>query len=99
MMQPHATGNVPGSSADALADIFGDLGMLGGGSSNSAGGMGGLFGNAPVNTALMLPKEMWIPANRGKGMEVQGTICRRVGGQICMEMTITNKALQVREEN
>jgi AP-1 complex subunit beta-1 len=56
------------------------------------------MGSGPINTALMLPKENWLPANKGKGLEVHGTFCRRVGGQICMEMTFTNKALQAMTE-
>jgi len=36
-----------------------------------------------------------LPADKGKGMEIQGTFSRRAG-QIYMEMTLTNKAMQVR---
>lgn len=36
---------------------------------------------------------MWLPAARGKGLEITGTFTRR-NGQIQMEMTLTNRAMQ-----
>lgn len=36
---------------------------------------------------------MWLPAEKGKGLEVQGTFSRR-NGQISMDMVFTNKAMQ-----
>lgn len=40
-----------------------------------------------------MPKIIWLPAEKGKGLEVQGSFSRR-NGQICMDMTFTNKAMQ-----
>lgn len=37
--------------------------------------------------------QMWLPAARGKGLEITGTFSRR-NGQIQMEMTMTNRAMQ-----
>ena len=38
------------------------------------------------------PPQMWLEAAQGKGMEIRGSWARRQG-QICMDMTFTNKAL------
>lgn len=55
-----------------------------------------------VNTSVMrnisriycgLFAQMWLPAARGKGLEITGTFSRR-NGQIQMEMTLTNRAMQ-----
>lgn len=40
-----------------------------------------------------MPKIIWLPAEKGKGLEVQGTFSKR-GGQVTMEMTFSNKAMQ-----
>jgi hypothetical protein len=39
------------------------------------------------------PKQVWLPAANGKGLEVSGTFSRK-NGQIVMEMTFFNKAMQ-----
>jgi hypothetical protein len=39
------------------------------------------------------PKQIWLPAVRGKGLEITGTFTRR-NGHIFMEMTFSNKAMQ-----
>ena len=44
---------------------------------------------------VQIPKITWLPAEKGKGLEIQGTFVRR-GGQVFMDMTFTNKAMQVR---
>ena len=45
------------------------------------------------NFFFLLKKQMWLPAARGKGLEITGTFSRR-NGQIQMEMTMTNRAMQ-----
>lgn len=40
------------------------------------------------------PKSCWLPAEKGKGLELFGTFSRK-GGQMAMEVTINNKAMQV----
>lgn len=40
-----------------------------------------------------MPKIIWLPAEKGKGLEVQGTFSKRAGA-VTMEMTFTNKAMQ-----
>ncbi|KAL0267221.1 UNVERIFIED_CONTAM: hypothetical protein PYX00_009559 [Menopon gallinae] len=70
-------------------------GLLGGEpapSANSAVLLGDIFGlSAP--TSYVVPKVQWLPAEKGKGLEIWGTFSRR-GGQIHMEFSITNKAMQ-----
>lgn len=39
------------------------------------------------------PKQVWLTAAKGKGVEISGTFSRRQG-QIYMDMTINNKAMQ-----
>lgn len=53
-----------------------------------------IFGlSAPASTILQMPKIIWLPAEKGKGLEVQGTFSKRAGA-VTMEMTFTNKAMQ-----
>lgn len=66
-------------------DIFGGLGDVGGAPLNP----GIMFQGGP----LALPKQEWLPAARGKGMEIVGSFIRR-GGQVYADMTFNNKALQ-----
>jgi hypothetical protein len=71
------------SSGNLLDDLFGDL--------NLTTGVSGISFSA-TNT-FALPKEVWLSAQKGKGLEVSGTFVRR-NNQITMEMDFTNKALQ-----
>uniref|UniRef100_T1GYI4 Beta-adaptin appendage C-terminal subdomain domain-containing protein n=1 Tax=Megaselia scalaris TaxID=36166 RepID=T1GYI4_MEGSC len=58
-----------------------------------AGLLGDIFGlSGPINTMVQIPKITWLPAEKGKGMEVQGSFSRR-NAQIHMDMTFTNKAM------
>lgn len=59
-----------------------------------SGLLGDIFGlsSAPTTT-VTIPKVVWLPAEKGKGLEIQGTFSRR-NGQVCMDMTFTNKAMQ-----
>ncbi|EFX74733.1 hypothetical protein DAPPUDRAFT_324067 [Daphnia pulex] len=60
----------------------------------SVGLLGDIFGLAPsASASYIAPKQMWLPAARGKGLEITGTFSRR-NGQIQMEMTMTNRAMQ-----
>ncbi|CAF0816132.1 unnamed protein product [Rotaria sp. Silwood1] len=74
--------NQPAKSGNLLDDLFSDLNLGGTGS--------GLYSN--TNT-FVLPKEIWLSAQKGKGLEVSGTFARR-NNQVVMEMDFTNKALQ-----
>lgn len=61
---------------------------------NGSGLLGDIFGLSaapPIN--VVIPKTVWLPAEKGKGLEVQGTFSRR-NGQISMDLIFTNKAMQ-----
>ncbi|KAG5673681.1 hypothetical protein PVAND_003707 [Polypedilum vanderplanki] len=56
--------------------------------------LGDIFGlSTPATTMVSVPKITWLPAEKGKGLEIQGTFARR-GGHVFMDMTFTNKAMQ-----
>merc|ERR1719494_926864 len=60
-----------------------------------AGGIGDLFsvtGSMP-GAGLVAPKQVWLSAAKGKGLEISGTFSRR-NGQIFMDLTFTNRAMQ-----
>ncbi|KAF2359405.1 Beta-adaptin appendage C-terminal subdomain [Trinorchestia longiramus] len=60
----------------------------------SAGLLGDIFGVGPATTGgYVADKTVWLPATRGKGLEILGTFSRR-GGIIYMDMTLQNKAMQ-----
>ena len=64
--------------------------------SNPMGGgglLGDIFGLSASGTLYQAPKTIWLPAVKGKGLEISGTFTRR-NGQIYMDMTFTNKAMQ-----
>ncbi|KAJ7373962.1 AP-1 complex subunit beta-1 [Desmophyllum pertusum] len=97
-VQPAATG---GGVMDLLGEDLSGL-QLGGGPGPAQpvgpmGGLGDLFslsgGPGIPGGMYSAPKQMWLTAAKGKGLEVLGTFCRRQG-QIYMDMTITNRAMQ-----
>ncbi|XP_017471403.1 PREDICTED: AP-1 complex subunit beta-1 [Rhagoletis zephyria] len=74
--------------------------LLGGGPAEPAAGgatslLGDIFGlsGASLTVGVQIPKIIWLPAEKGKGLEIQGTFSRR-NGEIFMDMTLTNKAMQ-----
>lgn len=72
-----------GVSSAPAADLSGGSGLL-----------GDIFGlSAAPSILVSLPKTVWLPAEKGKGLEVQGTFSRR-NGQVSMDMLFTNKAMQ-----
>ena len=46
-----------------------------------------------LHTSFLSSSQEWLPAARGKGMEIVGSFIRR-GGQVYADMTFNNKALQ-----
>ncbi|CAG0901274.1 unnamed protein product [Darwinula stevensoni] len=60
---------------------------------STTGLLGDIFGFTAQPTSYAPPKQIWLPANKGKGLEVSGTFTRR-GGIIYMELTFRNQALQ-----
>ncbi|XP_037566831.1 AP-1 complex subunit beta-1-like [Dermacentor silvarum] len=63
------------------------------GSTNTTGLLGDIFGLGSTSTFYTPPKQIWLPAARGKGLEIAGSFTRR-NGQIFMDMTFSNKAMQ-----
>ncbi|XP_075983924.1 adaptor protein complex 1/2, beta subunit isoform X2 [Anticarsia gemmatalis] len=87
----------PASNIDLLAGGL-DV-LLGGGpepaaaTSGTTGLLGDIFGVSAAPASLVPPKQCWLPADKGKGLEIWGTFSRQ-NGQPRMEMTFTNKAMQ-----
>lgn len=95
MYPPQMSAPTPiGSSANL--DIFGEGldNLLGGGTSgvDMLGGLGDIFG-MPQTQSYVPPQEVWLPAQKGKGLEITGTFARK-SGHVNMELTLTNKAMQ-----
>ncbi|XP_030378747.1 AP-1 complex subunit beta-1 [Scaptodrosophila lebanonensis] len=63
-----------------------------GGATSLLGDIFGLSGTS-LSVGVQIPKITWLPAEKGKGLEIQGTFSRR-NGEIFMDMTLTNKAMQ-----
>ncbi|EDO36135.1 predicted protein [Nematostella vectensis] len=96
---PVAAAPVGGGVMDLLGEDLSGL-HLGGPAQQSApapGGMGDLFSlaAAPEFSGGMYsaPKQVWLPASKGKGLEVHGTFAQRQG-QIYMDLTVYNRAMQ-----
>lgn len=92
LADPHAPGAAP-APAPAAAP-------MGGGMPNGAGDIFSLQTGAGMfqqGTSLTQPKEVWLPANKGKGLQIEGTFSRRQGA-IYMDMTFTNRAMQAMSE-
>ncbi|KAJ0173215.1 hypothetical protein K1T71_011391 [Dendrolimus kikuchii] len=88
----------PASNLDLLAGGL-DV-LLGGGaapeagaSSGTTGLLGDIFGVSAAPASFVPPKQCWLPADKGKGLEIWGTFSRQ-NGQPRMDMTFTNKAMQ-----
>lgn len=62
------------------------------GSSSTLGGLSDIFGFAQSSIHVP-PQETWLPAAKGKGLDISGTFSRK-SGQVFMELTLTNRALQ-----
>lgn len=69
--------------------------LTGGVAPSTTGLLGDIFGIPSAPTMYTPPKTCWLPAEKGKGLEVFGTFSRKTG-QIYMDMTLTNKAMQVK---
>uniref|UniRef100_T1L495 Uncharacterized protein n=1 Tax=Tetranychus urticae TaxID=32264 RepID=T1L495_TETUR len=61
--------------------------------SSTYGLLGDIFGIPVTSTFFTPPKELWLSATDGKGLEPSGTFTRR-NGAIHMEMTFVNRAMQ-----
>ncbi|VVC95307.1 unnamed protein product [Leptidea sinapis] len=79
---PNQLGGGESSGAGAVPPVGGTAGLL-----------GDIFGVSAPPACFTPPKQCWLPADKGKGLEVWGTFSRQ-NGQPRMEMTFTNKAMQ-----
>lgn len=83
-----------GEGLDSL--MTGDIRMMNNSTpalQSTSGLLGDIFGFSVQPTMYSPPKILWMSADKGKGMEVKGTFSRK-SGQISMDFTFTNKALQ-----
>ncbi|VVC32529.1 Armadillo-type fold,Beta-adaptin appendage, C-terminal subdomain,Clathrin/coatomer adaptor, adaptin- [Cinara cedri] len=62
-------------------------------STSNTGLLGDIFGFTPTPVSYSPPKILWLPSENGKGLEIMGTFSRK-NGQINMDMTLKNKAMQ-----
>ncbi|XP_043275247.1 AP-1 complex subunit beta-1 isoform X1 [Venturia canescens] len=62
-------------------------------SQSTTGLLGDIFGFSSGPTPYVSAKINWLPAEKGKGFDIWGTFSRK-NGQISMDMTFTNKAMQ-----
>ncbi|XP_073984176.1 adaptor protein complex 1/2, beta subunit [Rhodnius prolixus] len=97
---PPATGQPPQQPVDLLGldSLLGGVGDAAATNTNvsqsTTGLLGDIFGLGTPQMAMYCPpKALWLSADRAKGCEICGTFSRK-NGQICMDMTITNKAMQ-----
>ncbi|KAI5694878.1 hypothetical protein M8J75_007170 [Diaphorina citri] len=87
--------------SSGLDTLLGDVGAppATGPSASSAGLLGDIFGFTPAPAMYTPPKQCWLPAEKGKGMEIWGTFSRKPNpatpgiGVIEMELTFTNKSM------
>ncbi|CAK1590138.1 unnamed protein product [Parnassius mnemosyne] len=86
----------PASNLDLLAgglDVLLGTGPEPSATATTTGLLGDIFGVAATPASFVPPKQCWLPADKGKGLEIWGTFSRQ-NGQPRMEMTFTNKAMQ-----
>lgn len=66
---------------------------FGAGTTSTSGLLGDIFGFSTTAMMYTPPKQVWLTATNGKGLELSGTFSRR-GGHMFMDLTFTNKAMQ-----
>ena len=71
---------------------LGDFDLFGAKNSNQSSSSV-LFSQLSLEQKLVLPKQVLLTAQSSKGFEVHGTFARR-GGNILLEMTLFNRAMQ-----
>lgn len=89
----------PAALFDEQPDLLGlgDAGLSGGDTAAVGDLLGGLDlggGGGPSTLNYVGPKQVWLDAETGKGLKLEGTFARR-SGQMFMDMTFTNTSTQV----
>lgn len=92
---PPTTSNVDllGGGLDVLLGGTNDLTTSSTVAPSTTGLLGDIFGLTAAPAMHTSPKICWLPADKGKGLELYGTFSRK-NGQITMDLTVTNKAMQ-----
>ncbi|XP_071448784.1 AP-1 complex subunit beta-1 [Hetaerina americana] len=82
-----------GGGLDSLLGGDGGAGTAPPVSQTTTGLLGDIFGFTASSPAYISPKTNWLPAEKGKGLDIMGTFSRK-NEQIHMEFSFTNKAMQ-----
>ncbi|GJQ78051.1 hypothetical protein Trydic_g2395 [Trypoxylus dichotomus] len=86
---PPAPATQPTSNVDLLLGGPGDISVA----PTTTGLLGDIFSLQTAPAMYSPPKVCWLPAEKGKGLEIWGTFSRR-SGQMSMDLSFTNKAMQ-----
>ena len=94
---PPAGGSVMDLMGEGLDSLLGAGGIpaqdtMGPGTGGVAG-LGDIFSVSSHQTYVP-PQEIWLPAAKGKGLEISGTFAKKAPSQLVMELTLSNKAMQ-----
>ncbi|KAF2896561.1 hypothetical protein ILUMI_09611 [Ignelater luminosus] len=91
--QPTSNIDLLGGGLDSLLGGGSGTDLSAGSVPTTTGLLGDIFGITTTSTMYTPPKACWLPAEKGKGLEIWGAFSRR-NGQISMDLTFTNKAMQ-----
>ncbi|XP_071946445.1 AP-1 complex subunit beta-1-like isoform X2 [Antedon mediterranea] len=93
--QPSAGMDLLGGGLDSLlgGPVAPTAPVQAGGGGESLGDIFSLAGPGLMAGTVTSPKTVWLSAAKGKGLEISGSFSRR-GGQVFMDMTFNNKAMQ-----
>ncbi|CAG9815062.1 unnamed protein product [Phaedon cochleariae] len=93
IVAPTSNVDLLGGGLDILLGGAPDINSAAAVAPSTTGLLGDIFGLSAAPAMYTPPKVCWLPADKGKGLEIHGTFSRRAG-QISMDMTLTNKAMQ-----
>ncbi|KRY13365.1 AP-2 complex subunit beta [Trichinella patagoniensis] len=85
--------NFAPTAPTAAASNLAPPGLESNSSSGFHGILGDIFGQPLTSSSHVAPKQVWLMATSGKGMEISGTFARR-NQKIYMDLTFTNRAMQ-----
>ncbi|OUC48863.1 adaptin domain protein, partial [Trichinella nativa] len=85
--------NFAPTAPTAAASNLAPPGLESNSSSGFHGILGDIFGQPLTSSSHVAPKQVWLMATSGKGMEISGTFARR-NQKIYMDLTFTNRSMQ-----